>query len=939
MAKVVGFRIQIEGTDEQIRELKSIQKEIDDLTAVQKTLNKTGQRATKEFQENQIALKELRAEQRAVSSQVKTQNQGLKNLGNSYNDLTRQNRILSRQLRQIQDPLGRGKQEFDELSRTINTNTDKLKEMDAAMGRQFRNVGNYSSALDGLSDILQGIVPGLGNLKGGLDQVNQQGGQSTATIGSLGRGMIAALGPAAIAGTVIAAGTAVFNLQQKFEALRKEVNLLTGATGDELDQVTAAVNATAETFDKEFNEVLRSANALSKAFGISLGDSTDLIQKGFAIGADQSGEFLDILREYPELLKEVGLTAEQTVSLIDLQTEEGIFSDKGIDAIKEAGLRLRELTPATKEALDGIGLSSREIEKALTSGSKSVFDVVQDVSKQLATLPPQSAAVGTAIADIFGGPGEDAGLRFITLLGDVNSNLDETVEKSGEFAQQQLELVKVNEELDLIINQALGGADGLFQEAEISAKQFAVEGLGTAIEASKEFINAIIGIINAFRPLRGIIGLVRETVVLNFRLMFESATLLFRPLDDLAKAFKALVTGDFEAIPRILKQGFTDIVDRFKDLGKDTAEGFTKAWEDTVSEGDFIKPLQTGEVEKEFSSTGNRHGQSYGSNFNKAVAKEDKKLVAQRKSVLKEVERLLKEQAKADAQFEKEQRAAQDASIKDANDFRLKQAKQFYKDLDEARKRDLQAELDQQEAKKQAAILLANATLAFLEQANKNNLNAQLRDIERKEARELELAKNNQEQQDAIRKKFDEERRKLRIKEAQQAKILAIIQATINTAVAVTEKLSVPVLAAAIGAAGALQVAAIASQPIPEFAKGGLVEGKSHAQGGEKFAVGGRVVELEGGEAVINKRSTRAFKPLLSALNVAGGGKKFQTGGIPSPVISAAVNTAQPQIDIGLDGFASQIIQGINTKQVVVSEQDITETQTNVAVNEQLGTF
>ena len=50
--------------------------------------------------------------------------------------------------------------------------------------------------------------------------------------------------------------------------------------------------------------------------------------------------------------------------------------------------------------------------------------------------------------------------------------------------------------------------------------------------------------------------------------------------------------------------------------------------------------------------------------------------------------------------------------------------------------------------------------------------------------------------------------------------------------------------------------------------------------GGEKFAVGGRVVELEGGEAVINKRSTSMFRNQLSAMNAAGGGVKFADGGL-----------------------------------------------------------
>ena len=65
-----------------------------------------------------------------------------------------------------------------------------------------------------------------------------------------------------------------------------------------------------------------------------------------------------------------------------------------------------------------------------------------------------------------------------------------------------------------------------------------------------------------------------------------------------------------------------------------------------------------------------------------------------------------------------------------------------------------------------------------------------------------------------------------------------------------------------------------------KFADGGMVHGASHANGGVKFAVGGRVVELEGGEAVINKRSTAMFGSQLSAMNEAGGGTKFADGGL-----------------------------------------------------------
>lgn len=59
------------------------------------------------------------------------------------------------------------------------------------------------------------------------------------------------------------------------------------------------------------------------------------------------------------------------------------------------------------------------------------------------------------------------------------------------------------------------------------------------------------------------------------------------------------------------------------------------------------------------------------------------------------------------------------------------------------------------------------------------------------------------------------------------------------------------------------------------FAKGGLLKGPSHADGGIKTGFG----ELEGGEYVINKRSTASFLPLLTAINSAGN-RKYQDGGM-----------------------------------------------------------
>jgi hypothetical protein len=119
---------------------------------------------------------------------------------------------------------------------------------------------------------------------------------------------------------------------------------------------------------------------------------------------------------------------------------------------------------------------------------------------------------------------------------------------------------------------------------------------------------------------------------------------------------------------------------------------------------------------------------------------------------------------------------------------------------------------------------------------------------------------------------------------------------------------------------------------IEEFANGGMVHGNSHAQGGEKFAVGGRVVELEGGEAVINKRSTAMFRGQLSAMNAAGGGVKFADGGLLNQP-----SFTQSQFNaVGQSQMRGAMASG---RKVIVVEADITDTQNSVSVIESEATF
>ena len=283
---------------------------------------------------------------------------------------------------------------------------------------------------------------------------------------------------------------------------------------------------------------------------------------------------------------------------------------------------------------------------------------------------------------------------------------------------------------------------------------------------------------------------------------------------------------------------------------------------------------------------------------------------------------------------------------------KLKEYKKYGKEVDkindqieankqQSRNQDEVEEMELKMFKVELAQEIANATFSIMQNNMARQQEAQLVGLQTTYDREigfLDTQLRNKEMSQAdydgkkllmdIELKNEEER--INKEFAKKEKNAARAQAVINGALAVTKAYSqtgalgtfvVPLIIAATMA----QLAVIESQTfakggmIEEYAKGGMVNGKSHAQGGEKFAVGGRVVELEGGEAVINKRSTARYRSQLSAMNSAGGGVKFADGGLlnNSSFTSARFNSS---------GFNQQAGGG----KVVVVESDITTSQNKV---------
>lgn len=183
-----------------------------------------------------------------------------------------------------------------------------------------------------------------------------------------------------------------------------------------------------------------------------------------------------------------------------------------------------------------------------------------------------------------------------------------------------------------------------------------------------------------------------------------------------------------------------------------------------------------------------------------------------------------------------------------------------------------------------------------LKESDKGNTEA----LKQQLADEMVLLVQRQQNERDLQKQKEREEALIKKKEKQQRKIelgQKLIEGIVNTAVGVTAALKYgiplgPIFAAIIGAMGALQTGIIIKQ-MSKLEKGGLLKGKSHKQGGMR--VEGTNIEVEGGEFVVNKKSTTKYINLIEAINednpvkVRRLSNRFENGGVmgkPTTIIN-----------------------------------------------------
>lgn len=653
---------------------------------------------------------------------------------------------------------------------------EEMKRLQEATGKYQLNVGNYTEASDAIiayGDKLKETL-GLNNSFGdSLLALGRGGAESKAVFTAIGDGA-KALGktllgllsnPVFLAIAGIAAVGAAFKWWYDYKAGLVEATRLTqqftGKSGDDLKAFRNEVQAVADTFGADFRETLIATNALSQQFGISANEALQLVKDGFLSGADANGEFLDTLKEYPAYFKEAGISADQFVAIVAQTNKMGIFSDKGVDAIKEANLRLREMTTATAAALDGIGISSEQVQKDLQTGTKTTFDVIQDVSAKLAELPDNAATVGAAIADIFGGPGEDAGLQYLRTLKDISTNMDEVKGKAGILAQLQEEQLQSQIELQNALSGLFDATGGNFETLTTQAKVFVNQGLTAIIKWVIDIINYFIELYNESVLIRAI----WNGIVSGFKTTFDTLGNLFGFFIDIIKATGTALKGAFTLDFDDVKKGLSDYAAAYGNLVKaqvkDITENFQEGLEGMQKK---IKPLTIPVSVGDTPTT---------QTDNKPVTTQNPTVKPRGKS---DAEKAAEQQAKQiEAAYKKNLEATrklQDAQLQLETDEwakRRQQTQYQYSRQIEDLQHQLQTEKDLNETGRQAI----NATITALEQQQTEAL---LKIDQERQLQELALQKESIELRLQAVKQGSEQERQLRMQLLENERQTALLQ-------------------------------------------------------------------------------------------------------------------------------------------------------------------
>lgn len=563
-----------------------------------------------------ITTNEMKVQTEAINATIKEYQYNVRALQKEIQNNVRTENEQEGSLKQLRAQLSNATKKYDEMAKAeregakgqalaqhINEITDKLKLAEEETQRYYRNVGNYYNSMMQAADDLQGteffgmdivndtevsnIIKLAQNMDGLTDKLK--------AFGKTAIGLVMNPYFAALAG-VVGVGMAFKWFYDYNKGLMEATRLtreFTVYTGEALETMRNSIAATADTMGKDFKDVLGTADNLMANFHLSGEQAMDVINKGFASGADLSGDMLQKIQQYAPTFHDAGISADQMVAIIQ-QTRSGIFSDKGLDIIDMASKKIREMSSGTASSLDAIGISSKQVQEDLAKGTKSTFDVIQEVSTKMKDFGADSQQVGDVLKNVFGKQGAQAGIQLIEQLDTMSTSLDEVKKQTGAWGDVQLENIKLQKELNTYMSSMFDFSQKGFASIITAGKQFGTKILIQIMKGLFNTINYFIDWYNESLLLRGVI----QTLGAAFRgvwsvvkgvanLIIDAMKQVGRSLKGALDILEGIVTFDLSKaqqgfkeifdLSKFIKEGWKDIKQTGADFGNAFADGYENA--------------------------------------------------------------------------------------------------------------------------------------------------------------------------------------------------------------------------------------------------------------------------------------------------------------------------------------------------------------------------
>lgn len=563
-----------------------------------------------------ITTNEMKVQTEAINATIKEYQYNVRALQKEIQNNVRTENEQEGSLKQLRAQLSNATKKYDEMAKAeregakgqalaqhINEITNKLKLAEEETQRYYRNVGNYYNSMMQAADDLQGteffgmdivndtevsnIIKLAQNMDGLTDKLK--------AFGKTAIGLVMNPYFAALAG-VVGVGMTFKWFYDYNKGLMEATRLtkeFTGYTGEALETMRNSIAATADSMGKDFNDVLATADNLMANYHLSGEEAMKVINDGFASGADLSGDMLQKIQQYAPTFHDAGISADQMVAIIQ-QTRSGIFSDKGLDIIDMASKKIREMSSGTASSLDAIGISSKQVQEDLAKGTKSTFDVIQEVSTKMKDFGADSQQVGDVLKNVFGKQGAQAGIQLIEQLDTMTTDIEEVKKQTGEWGETQLENIKLHKELNSYLSSMFDMSQHGFEEMIEKGKMFGTKVLVQIMKGLFNTINYFIDWYNESLLLRGVI----QTLGAAFRGVWSAvkgvANLIIDAMKQVGRSLKGaldilegIVTFDISKaqqgfkeifdLSKFIKEGWNDIKQTGADFGNAFADGYENA--------------------------------------------------------------------------------------------------------------------------------------------------------------------------------------------------------------------------------------------------------------------------------------------------------------------------------------------------------------------------